>query len=89
VPPPAEGGITRRDAIEITRKHDGKFPWTYLGKPLSEILKPLGITVDDFIKICDRFTNKKIFLLDSRGNLVKDDLGNLLKREYPKDNGLL
>ena len=81
------GRITRRDAIEMARKHDGKFPWTYLGKPLSEILRPLGISIDEFVKICDRFTNKKIFLLDARGNLVKDDRGNLIKREYPEDLG--
>ncbi|OPX94336.1 MAG: hypothetical protein A4E53_00087 [Pelotomaculum sp. PtaB.Bin104] len=77
------GRITRRDAIEIVRKHDGKFPWTYLGKPLEEILAPLDITVDDFIKVCDRFTNKKIFLTDARGNLVKDRHGNLTKIKYP------
>ena len=33
------GRITRQDALELVRKHDGKFPWTYLGKPLEEILR--------------------------------------------------
>jgi N-acetyl sugar amidotransferase len=76
------GRITRQDGIELVRKHDGKFPWTYLGKPIEEILKPLDLTVDDFVKICDRFTNKKIFQRDAKGNLVKDKYGNLTKLNY-------
>jgi N-acetyl sugar amidotransferase len=73
------GRISRQDALEIVAKHDGKFPWTYLDKPLGEILAPLGLTVDDFIKICDRFTNKKIFRRDGAAALVKDSRGNLEK----------
>ena len=76
------GRINRQDAIEMVRRHDGKFPWTYLGKPLEEILEPLDLTVDEFIKICDRFTNKKLFVKDARGNLLKDKRGNLTKVNY-------
>jgi N-acetyl sugar amidotransferase len=77
------GRITRKDGIELVRKHDGRFPWTYLGKPLEEILAPLDITVDEFVRICDRFTNKKLFVTDARGNLVKDKHGNLQKIHDP------
>lgn len=77
------GRITRQEAIKLVEKHDGKFPWSYLGKPLQEILAPLDLSLDDFIKICDRFTNKKLFVTDSRGNLVKDKAGNLKKSCYP------
>ena len=73
------GRITREDALDMVRRHDGKFPWTYLGKPLEQILGPLDLSVDDFVKICDRFTNKKIFIRDAKGNLVKDRRGNLTK----------
>lgn len=78
------GRITRQDAVEMVRIHDGKFPWTYLGKPLEEILAPLQMSVDEFIKVCDRFTNKKIFVTDAKGNLVKDRQGNLQKKLYPE-----
>lgn len=78
------GRITRQDGMELIKKHDGKFPWTYLGKPIADILQPLDITVDEFIKICDRFTNKKIFKIDARGNLIKDKFGNLTKLKYPE-----
>jgi len=74
--------ITRQDALEMVHCHDGKFPWTYLGKPLEKILQPLDLSVDEFIKICDRFTNKKIFVRDAKGNLVKDRHGNLTKINY-------
>ena len=78
------GRITRQDAIDIVRKHDGKFPWTYLGEPIEQILEPLDISVDEFIKICDRFTNKKVFKTDARGNLVKDKHRDLIKNKYPQ-----
>ena len=76
------GRIFRQDALELVRIHDGKFPWTCLGKPLKDILDPLEITVDKFIEICDRFTNKKLFLTDGKGQLIKDKNGNLTKTNY-------
>ena len=76
------GRISREDALTLVRKHDGGFPWTYLGKPLEQILAPLELSVDQFIEICDRFTNKSIFVTDARGKLVKDRHGNLTKRNY-------
>lgn len=74
--------ITRQDALEIVKARDGKFPWTYLGKPIEDILKPLDMSVDEFIKICDKFTNKKIFKKDASGALIKDKYGNLEKLNY-------
>lgn len=71
--------ITRDDAMELVRKHDGRFPWTYLGKPLADILAPLDLTIDQFVEICDRFTNRQVFVTDARGDLVRDRFGNLTK----------
>lgn len=79
------GRITRQDAVELVRIHDGQFPWTYLGKPLEKILEPLGLSIDDFTKICDRFTNKKLFLTDARGNLIRDRRQNLTKINYDNE----
>ena len=76
------GRITREDALHIVRERDGRFPWTYLGKPLAEILEPLDLSVEAFVKVCDRFTNKKIFRRDASGALVKDRHGNLEKSNY-------
>jgi N-acetyl sugar amidotransferase len=76
------GRITRDDAFAMVRTHDGKFPWSYLGKSLEEILEPLDLTLEELVRICDRFTNKKIFLTDAKGVLVKDRRGNLTKVNY-------
>ena len=53
-----------------------------MGKPLSEILKKVGITVEDFDKICEKFTNKKIFKVSQDNKLIKDDNENLIKVKY-------
>ncbi len=76
------GRIIRAEGMDIVRRLDGRFPWTYLGKSLEAILEPLELTIDEFVKICDRFTNRKIFKCDVRGNLVKDRYGNLTKIAY-------
>lgn len=76
------GRLTREMGLSIVKRLDGKFPWEYLGKPLSGILDPLDISVDEFIKICDKFTNKKIFQKDASGNLLKDKSNNLIKLNH-------
>jgi N-acetyl sugar amidotransferase len=76
------GRLSREDAVRMIRRHDGKFPWEYLGCSLKEILDELDLTIDEFIRICDRFTTKKLFVCDARGNLVKDRRGNLTKVNY-------
>lgn len=83
------GRLTREQAVDLVTKHDGKFPWTYLGKSLEQILSKIDMSVDEFMKICDQFTNKKIFEVDERGNLKKDKQGNLIKRYCPINNQYL
>ena len=73
------GRITREDGLDIVRRLDGKFPWKYLGKSLRDILLPLDLTVDEFILIADKFTNKKIFERSKAGDFIKDNYGNLRK----------
>lgn len=76
------GRLTRQDGLDAVRRLDGLFPAEYLGKSLDDILRPLDITIDEFVRICDRFTNKKIFRRDADGALVKDRDGNLTKLNY-------
>jgi N-acetyl sugar amidotransferase len=73
------GRLSRQDALDAVRRLDGRFPWEYLGKSLEDILEPLDMTVDEFIKVCDQFTNKKIFVREANGKLLKDRHGNLTK----------
>jgi N-acetyl sugar amidotransferase len=76
------GRLTRQDGLDAVKRHDGQFPWEYLGKPLKDILAPLDMSVDEFIKVCDRFTNKKLFKRNPDGSLLKDSSGRLTKINY-------
>lgn len=76
------GRLSREDALKLVKMHDGKFPSHYLGVPIEEVLSDIDMTLDEFIRVCDRFTNKKLFECDSRGNLDKDKNGNLTKINY-------
>lgn len=76
------GRLTRDQALDLVKRRDGKFPWTYLDKPLADILKPIDVTVEEFVDICDRFTNDSLFLTRKDGSLVRDAEGNLTKHSY-------
>jgi hypothetical protein len=76
------GRITREQGVEIVREHDGRYPATYLDKPLAEILEPIGISVAQFDEICDRFTNKSIFKTNRDGSLRREADGSLIKIDY-------
>jgi N-acetyl sugar amidotransferase len=79
------GRLSREDGLKIVRMLDGKFPWTYLGVPIEKVLDDIDMTLDEFIRVCDRFTNKRLFACDARGNLVKDRQGNLTKVNYDNE----
>ena len=74
------GRMSRSEAIAVVNGRDGKFPWSYLGKPLDQILEPLEISVEEFVKVCDKFANREIFLTDASGDLIKDSDGDLKRR---------
>lgn len=74
------GRMSRSEAIAVVNERDGKFPWSYLGKSLDQILEPLEISVEAFVEVCDKFTSREIFLTDASGNLIKDKRGNLKRR---------
>ena len=60
----------------------GKFPTKYLDKNSDKILEEINVSPEEFIAICDKFTNKKIFETNSNGTLVKDNNFNLKKINY-------
>ena len=47
-----------------------------------KILEPLKMGIDEFIEVCDKFTNRRIFKQDAKGALRKDRRGNLEKTNY-------
>lgn len=80
------GRMSREQGLKIVRERDGRFPATYLGKPIEEILAEFDMTAAQFQRVCDRFTNKKLFLRDGDGKLLRDETGSLTKINY--DNPL-
>ena len=76
------GRISRKQALDIVKARDGAFPWTYLGKPLQEILEPLDISVERFMEICDDFTNEDLFERSSNGRVKRRGDGSPLKTNF-------
>lgn len=74
--------LSRSDAVNLVRMRDGRFPSSYLGYPIEEVLAEIGMTLDEFERVCDRFTNKRLFVCDRHGEPVRDDAGNLVKTNY-------
>lgn len=73
--------ITREEGLRLVKQYEGKIPT----KKLKEFLEDAELTFDEFIKICDKFTNKDLFKKDSNGNLVRDKDNNLTKIKYDND----
>ena len=69
--------ISKEEAIKKIKKNDGKFPITYLGKNIENILNEIDVTFEEFIQTCDKFTNKKIFKCDNNGKPIRDKDFNL------------
>ena len=76
------GKISRKDALKYVIENEGKFPTTYLDKPLEQILEEIDMKIDEFINICDKFTNKKLFSLNKDGTIKKDNNLNIQKINY-------
>lgn len=76
------GRMSRHDAVALVERHDGKFPWSYLGVELGEILDSIDMTLEEFQTTCDRFTNKAIFKTNRAGELVRETDGSLIKLNH-------
>ena len=55
------GRITREDALEMVTQARRQVPVDLSRQAARGDPRPLDMTVDEFIRVCDRFTNKKIF----------------------------
>ena len=75
------GRITREEGIELVKQYEGKIPRKYLDK----FLEFADITMEEFLDICDKFTNKEIFKVDNDMNIVRDENGEVIKLKYDND----
>lgn len=79
------GRLARDEAIEMVRRLDGRYPGEYLGASLEQILDRIDMSVAEFDEVCDRFTNKRLFVTDAAGELVRDRGKNLVKVNYDNE----
>lgn len=76
------GRMTRQEALSVVKTHDGRYPSTCLDKPLEQILSKVGLGIEDFNELCDRFTNAAIFKQESSGDFVRRTDGSPEKTNY-------
>jgi len=76
------GRMTREEGLNRIKKYEGKIPTKYL----DEFLSDAEISKDEFIQICEKFTNKELFKKDANGNLLRDEKGNIEKIHYDNIN---
>lgn len=75
--------LSRNDAAELVKLHDGRYPEKYLDKDLQEILSVYRITMGEFKDACDEFTNYDLFKTTADGNLVvREDGSPELKADF-------
>jgi len=70
--------LTREDGLKLVKEHEGKIPTKYL----QEFLSDFEITFNEFLTVCEKFTNKNIFKTDEDGKLLRDKDGNIEKILY-------
>lgn len=76
------GVISRSQGMEIVTKVDGRYPHTYLGKPIVAILEKIGLEIQEFNLLCDKFTNSELFIKDSSGQYLRNLDGSPIKIKY-------
>ncbi len=66
------GIIDRLTALDLLNRNERKcFPSSHLGKSLDDILSPLNINKEQFVKIADMHTNPEIFINNKNGGFEK------------------
>ncbi len=71
------GYISRDEGVRLVNKYDGIPP----RKAIQEYIKYTGFTEDEFNKIVDSYTNKRIFERDKDGKFLRDIDGSLVRKE--------
>lgn len=71
------GEMDREKAIKMVRNYEGKVPMKYI----PDFLEYTGFSEKEFYETLDRFTNRSLFLTDDDA-LIRDENGNLIKRDY-------
>ena len=72
------GRMTRDEGLKRIKKFEGKIPTQYL----DEFLTESELTKEEFLDICEKFTNKDLFKKDENDMLLRDENGDIEKITY-------
>jgi N-acetyl sugar amidotransferase len=78
------GRLTRQEGVALVRKFDGKYPQ----KGAKAFLRYSGMSKKEFDKVIDSFTDKALFALGKDGKLLRDRIGNLIKKYQDYGQGI-
>lgn len=71
------GRMSRPEAlVALKESSEGQVPWKYI----PDLLDYLSVSEKEFTVVLDRFTNRRLFVTDQAGKLVKDEKGNLTRK---------
>ena len=71
------GYISREEGVRLVNKYDGIPP----KKAIKEYLIYTGFTQEEFDKVVDSYTNKRIFKRNKNGKFIRDIDGSLVRKE--------
>jgi len=71
------GYISRKEGVRLVNKYDGIPP----KKAIKKYLEYTGFTEENFSKIVNSYTNKRIFERDENGKFIHDIDGSLVRKE--------
>ena len=72
------GRMTRDEGLKRIKEFEGKIPTQYL----DEFLTESELTKEEFLDICEKFTNKDLFKKDENDMLLRDANGDIEKITY-------
>lgn len=58
------GYWTREQGRDHILRYDGEYPYMYLDKKLCKVLAEIDVSMPEFLKIMERFTNKELFNIE-------------------------
>jgi len=72
------GRMTRDEGLKRIKEFEGKIPTQYL----DEFLTESELTKEEFLDICEKFTDKDLFKKDENDMLLRDENGDIEKITY-------
>lgn len=60
------GKLDRKTAVEAANRID-PYPWSYIGKPIEDILHDIDMSLTEFFAVVNRFANPQLFELANNG----------------------